>query len=361
MILVFAAALAGGCSSSKIEGYGLTAENLVVVTGGKVHLCPLAPSNFVGTEDYAQNPLCEELMPAAKLRGGWWLDERSLIFREQQNRALNKPECRSNDCTDVVSFDLTTRERETAAVETPVRFARTGGDWVVWVDLRNDRNGQCRWPAGDEDCAVDLYGFNRKTKTEHRLTTSSTVFPPGGWSGFDSFAIDGGWVVYVEAGDPSCALLGLDNFNMRCRSTVRALELATMNERVLSRPDRSAMRVRAGNGGVAWFEVFGDSTFELMHARIAGGEVTALGAMPFELNFEVDRDWVVYQAIAGERSPIEATNVVSGEHRVLTAAGEDGVGPVTRNGRVLWIDTEYESISLYELESGARSVLLEGR
>lgn len=323
--MIAACTLLAACNYRVIDEYALIGDQLIVATGRDTLLCPIEVSDA--------NPECEVLMPSSALFGGWFAGEKSM-FLNGGTMASDTPECLATACRELVAFDLSTREQTVLGHPQSRRFMKSAGDWVVWIDARNDQNGLCRFPAGDEDCALDLYGIDLRSGAEHKLATtvSSTV-------GYDTFALDGSRLVYIDA-----------------NSTLRAIDLETKSERVLS---TAATRVRGGHAGVAWMEIIDASRSRLMHARLAEtSTATTLGKFAADLNYEVDRDWVVYQT---EEATIEAIAVESGKEQRLSAEGELAFGPVMRDGRVLWIDKQLSLLSLFDLRANTRADLVEVR
>lgn len=357
-------AVSAAACSSDFNWIELGADHLIAAYDNAVLSCPLDQRSYVGAEVYRANPACEDLFDPGEVVRGFAAGDDIVVYRRANDIELvrDRPVCRSNDCVELWSIDLHTRAREKIAGPGPIHFPHASGDWITWIDVRHDENGDCFWPEGDPDCAVDLYGFDRRTRTEHRLTPpGSIVAPPFGPLSDQAYDVDGTHAVYVDAAelDVSCFFFGaIWKRNATCRTSLRAIDLETKQIRLVTRPPLGAARPFVGGGAAAWLELTGTSTATLKYAPLTGTATAAVTVYETTVNddFDVDGEWVVHAS-----GGIEAIHAASGTRQQLSAPDESGYEVLAKHGRIVWRDPENEIVSLFDLRAGRRTVFLEGR
>jgi beta propeller repeat protein len=99
----------------------------------------------------------DSILPVSELRHNYnsWIDRDRVVWTEHETDSASRNKGK------IVLLNLTTGERYYLPTGSPGNqsFPRISGDFVIWVDCRND---------GKDN--TDLYLFNLKTGTETRLT-----------------------------------------------------------------------------------------------------------------------------------------------------------------------------------------------
>jgi hypothetical protein len=343
-----------------IVDFELTDRGVVLGNQHAMYYCPLERPLAVGSDVYAPNPHCEILLDNVQVASGWSAGNDAMVYHDALSNSEATKACYANYCRELFHLDLDTRKVELIATNGPHAAPQSAGPWVVWIDVRHDKNGLCFYPAGDEDCAIDLYAFNLHSRSEHRLTTSSTVFPKYLEFPHLEFSLEGTQVAYVDRRDtaPDCYLNGeLRALSEHCRTTLRLIDLEKKTDQLVAAPELGAFRPQLGNGGLAWLEYTGERNYRVSHMRVTdlSARQVLLEPVSWTLAYRVDGDWLLY---AGSRA-IEGINAATGERRVLSEPEEKASSLDARNGLVLWTDEDRRAVSIYELGSGKRSTLME--
>lgn len=340
LALVAACGVSGG-------GFRYRDATMQMRRGDQLLLCTESTEGFIGTPRFEQPWECRRVpLPSAR-----WIASADGVW------ALVPRDC-PTECSALVAIDPDSGETTTLLDDAQPRSElQVAGRMVVWLDRRNDSDGQCFGSDQDPDCAVDLYGYDLDTHEEVRLTTRSTVAARG--PSFRSFGIDGRRVLFVDVmrspracwdeGKP----VGLDT---ECPSDLMVVDTA----------DRSVVRVWSGTAAIfhpspqgddlGWAYDYPDRQEVFVTSATTGltSEVPA-ATLSIDAQFEVEAGWLV----VADDGALSATHLRTGERRSELEAEVIGAF-ITDGGHVVWrSNRDRRPYIRYDLATDRRAAIME--
>lgn len=302
----------------------------------EIAVCEASDSDVVATNDFGGPARCRVVETDAR---DWFATYEAVWVFEPRD-------CKTT-CNALVELDLDTGEETVLLPDAQRREEVVAlGRWIVWLDHRNDANGLCFFPAGDTDCAIDVYGYDRETKQEVRLTSRSTVEPNDGTT--VPFGMDHDTLVYVdrERSPSGCYSGGVrTSTGAACPTDLVAVDLATRTETAVHASVTAIYVPRVAGEDFAWIEEIDDDldVFAKSGAASPAYEVVSLEE---GRAIALERGWLIART---ESRSLEAVVLSTGEHVVIESKPINGFG--TGDGRVVWRDYEEPSFSSYDLET----------
>lgn len=314
-----------------------------------------------------------------------------MVWVDMRNSYVDGSATADKQETDIYAFNTTTREEK--AVCTAAGYQAdpaTSGDWVVWADARDDANGNGTLDPAESD----IYAYNLKTNEERPICTanSSQVSP----------SISGDWVVWSDArddkdGDPTDADYDIYAYNMKtgeeravCTSPggqtaprvsgdwvvwedvhgdatndIYAYNLSSREERAVCTARGRQTQPEIDGDWVVWADASDDlngdgiadeDEFDIHAYNLRSAEEkTVCSASAGQMDPDISGDLVVWSDGRGagdnyadglsDESDIYAYELKSGEERPISTGSANQLAPSVSGGWIAWVDSRNQAMN----------------